>query len=342
LSTHFFIFDAVKTNWVYKFVKYLKKVYFKNDKRVAAYLVCVAIATVFWFLNALSKTYTVKIVAPVEYANLPNNKTLANNLPENFEMTIRSHGFTILRRKLIFFLGPLSFNVNEMTNNRMVENKKTSFAFPTRQFLTELSYQLSNDIEIVSMTPDTLFFRFDQMSQKLVKVKPLVKVNLKKQFQISGEITTEPNSVVVSGPQSTLDTLQFVYTKAQEFNAVEEPIQVKAQINPIKELFFEPQSVNLAIPVEEYTEAQQSVLIIFTDAPENMKVKLFPAKVKVSFLVGLSHFSEIHPEDFKLTVSYSDIAQGNPRLRIKAISTPAFLYDVKITPEEIEYLIENE
>ena len=229
-----------------------------------------------------------------------------------------------------------------MTNNRMVENKKTSFAFPTRQFLTELSYQLSNDIEIVSMTPDTLFFRFDQMSQKLIKVKPLVKVNLKKQFQISGEITTEPNSVVVSGPQSTLDTLQFVYTKAQEFNAVEEPIQVKAQINPIKELFFEPQAVGLAIPIEEYTEAQQSVPIMLTDTPENMKVKLFPAKVKVSFLVGLSRFSEIHPEDFKLTVSYSDIAQGNPRLRIKMTSAPAFLYDVKITPEEIEYLIENE
>jgi len=331
----------VKTNWVYKFAKYLKKVYFRNDKRVAAYFVCVAIATVFWFLNALSKTYTVKIVAPVEYVNFPNNKTLASNLPEKFEMTIRSHGFTILRRKLIFLLGPLSFNVNEMTNNRMMENKKTSFAFPTRQFLTEMSYQLSNDIEILSMTPDTLFFRFDQMSQKLVKVKPLVNVNLKKQFQISGKITTKPNTIVVNGPQSTLDTLQFVYTKAKEFNAVDQPIQVKAEISPVKELFFDPQSVELMVPVEEYTEAQQSVPVMLTDAPENVKVKLFPARVKVSFLVGLSRFSDIHPEDFKLAVSYTDIEGGQQRLRIKTLSAPAYLYDMKITPEEIEYLIEN-
>jgi hypothetical protein len=312
--------------------KYLKKVYFRNDKRVAAYFVCVAIASVFWFLNALSKTYTVKIVTPVEYINLPNNKTLASNLPENFEMTIRSHGFTILRRKLMFLLGPLSFNVNEMTNNRMVENKKTSFAFPTRQFLTEMSYQLSN----------TLFFRFDQMSQKLVEVKPLVKVNLKKQFQISGKISTEPNTVVVSGPQSTLDTLQFIYTKAKEFNVVDQSIQVKAEISPVKELFFDRQSVELSIPVEEYTEAQQSVPVMLTDAPANMKVKLFPARVKISFLVGLSRFSEIHSEDFKLAVSYTDIEGGQQRLRIKIVSAPAFLYDVKITPEEIEYLIENE
>ena len=341
MSTHFFIFDAVKTNREYTFVKYLKKVYFKNDKRVAAYLVCVAIATGFWFLNALSKVYTVEIIAPVEYVNLPNNKTLANHLPEKFEMTVKAHGFTILRRKLIFLFGPLSFNVNEMTNNRMMESKKTSYAFPSRQFLTEMSYQLSNDIEIVSMTPDTLFFRFDQMGQKRVKVKPVVKVDLKKQFQISGEISTEPNSIVVNGPQSTLDTLQFAYTKEQKFNAVHESIRGKAEIRPIKELFFDPQSVTLTIPIEEYTEAQQSVPVMLTDVPDNIKIKLFPARVKVSFLVGLSRFSEIHPEDFKLAVSYSDIEEGEQRLRIKTLSIPAFLYDVKIVPEDIEYLIEK-
>jgi hypothetical protein len=331
----------VKTTWVYKLVKYLKKVYFKNDKRVAAYLVCVAIATGFWFLNALSKTYTVKIVAPVEYYNFPNNKTLANNLPDKFELTIRSHGFTILRRKLIFLLGPLSFNVNEMTNSRMLDIKKNNFALPTRQFLNELSYQLSNDIEILSMTPDTLFFRFGKMTQKRVKIKPVVNVNLKKQFQISGEKSTSPNTVVVSGPQSILDTLQFVYTNPSEFNDVDQSIKAKAEISPVKDLFFDPQWVELMIPVEEYTEAQQSVPVNITDVPANLKVKLFPAQVKVSFLVGLSRFSEIHSEDFKLAVSYTDIENGQQRLRIKSVSVPAFLYDVKITPEEIEYLIEN-
>ena len=125
----------MKTTWVYKLVKYLKKVYFKNDKRVAAYLVCVAIATGFWFLNALSKTYTVKIIAPVEYNNFPRNKTFTGNLPENFEMTVRAHGFTILRHKLSFLFGPLSFNVNEMTNSRMLDIKKNNSKFQERNRL---------------------------------------------------------------------------------------------------------------------------------------------------------------------------------------------------------------
>ena len=341
MSALFFNFGAVKTNWVYKIIKYLKKVYFRNDKRVAAYLICVAIATGFWFLNALSKTYTIDIVAPVRYVNFPKNKTLSNNPPEQFGLTIKAHGFTILRHKLSLLVFPLDFDVNDLTNNRMMESRKNSYAFPARQFLTKLSYQLSNDLEIISMNPDTLFFKFEQMSQKRVKVKPIVKISLKKQYQISGDIITTPDSVMVNGPQALLDTLQFVYAETQRFNDVDRAIQTKANISPLKEIFFETQTVEMNIPVEEYTEAQQSVQVTLVNQPADVKVKLFPVRVKVSFLVGLSRFSDIHPEDFKLTVSYKDIQERKQHLKITADSNPAYLYDLKISPEELEYLIEN-
>jgi YbbR domain-containing protein len=191
------------------------------------------------------------------------------------------------------------------------------------------------------MNPDTLFFRFDKHGQKRIKVKPVVQVNLKKQYQISGEITNTPDSVLVNGPQSVLDTLQFVYTEKQQFNMADKSILAAMKINPVKELYFEPQMVDVNIPVEEFTEAQQLVSVVLAEKPANLKIKLFPARVKVSFQVGLSHFAEIHPEDFKLTVMYSDIQKGKPRLKISANSTPEYLYDLKITPEELEYLIEN-
>jgi hypothetical protein len=342
LSTLFFIFDAVKINWIYRFVKYLKKVYFKNDKRVAAYLVCVAIATGFWFLNALGKIYTVDILAPVSYVNFPNNKTLANQPPDQFELTIRAHGFTILRHKLSFLFMPLEFNVNELTNNRMTDNRKSNFTFPSKFFLSELSYQLSNDIEILSMNPDTLFFRFDKLGHKHIKVKPVVQINLKKQYQISGNIKTNPDSVTVSGPQVIIDTIKFAYTEINPFKNADQNIQTEAIIRPVRELFFEPQQVNMEIPVEEYTEAEQLVPVLIVNQPENVNVKLFPSKVKVSYLVGLSRFSEIHAEDFKLSVSYNDIKDGNQRLKIVSESAPPFLYGIKILPEELEYLIESD
>lgn len=341
MSALFFIFDPVKTNWVYRIAKFFKKVYFKNDKRVATYLVFVLIATGFWFLNALNKIYTADMVVPVRYINLPNNKTLANQLPDQFDLTIKAHGFTILRHQVIFFFTPFEFNVNEMTGNRMTENKKNSFAFPARQFLNEISNQFSNEIEILSMNPDTLYFRFDKMGQRKVLVKPIVEVNLKKQFQISGEVKANPGSVLVNGPQTIIDTIHFVTTELQKFNAVDQPIQTEAPLKSIKEVYFDPKKVVINVPVEEYTEAQLSVPVSIMNKPTGLNIKLFPEKVKVSFLVGLSRFQEMHPEDFKLSVNYSDIKEGKQRLKITMESTPAYLYELKITPEEIEYLIQN-
>ena len=341
MSALLFIFEPVKTNWVYKMVRYLKKVYFKNDKRVAAFVVCVAIASGFWFLNALSKSYTVDITIPVTYSNLPNNKTLTNKLPEQFDLKIKAFGFTILRNKLSFLFMPFDFNVNDMTDNRMMESRRNNFDFSTRQFVSDLAYQLSNEIEILNISPDTLHFIFGKMGHKKVKVNPMVVVNLKKQFQISGEIQISPDSVDVNGPQAILDTLNFVLTKIQKFNSVERMVNTEVLLQKIKETYFEPQKVTVKIPVEEYTEAQLSIPVLLKDQPTEMNIKLFPSKVKVAFQVGLSRFQEIKPEDFKFSVSYSDIAEGKQRLKIISESTPDYLYELKITPEEIEYLIEN-
>ena len=341
MSTFFFIFEAVKTNWVYKTVKYIKRVYFKNDKRVVAYLVCVGIATSFWFLNALNKTYTVKMVVPVSYTNLPNNKTLDNQLPDKFDLTIKAHGFNILRHQVSFLFMPFEFNVKEMTNDRMVDTKKSSFAFPARQFLTDLSNQFSNEMDIVSMRPDTLYFKFGQMGHKLLKVKPMVIINLKKQYQISGDIKTIPDSVMVNGTQSVLDTLQYVMTNLLRFNSVDQHIKTETSLSKIQEAYFDIQKVVINIPVEEYTESQLLVPVVVKDNSSGMSIKLFPGKVKVTFQVGLSRFQEVRPEDFKLSVAFSDIRESKQRLKITTEFKPEYLYDLKITPEEIEYLIQN-
>lgn len=341
MSALFFIFEAVKTNWLYRTVKYLKKFYFRNDKRVAAYFVCLIIATGFWFLNALSKTYTADIVAPVVYTNLPANKTLVSQLPEKLDMTVKAHGFTILRHKISFLFMPIDFNVNEMTNDRMTTGRRTSFSFPSAMFLSELSYQLSNDMEILSINPDTLFFNFGQVRQQKVKVKPSGAVKLKKQYQVSGEIQVVPDSVTVSAPQAVIDTIHFAYTKELGGNDIDKNIDAEVELKQSGQFFFEPNKVKMVVPVEEYTETEQLIPIQVAGQPENVRIKLFPAKARVTFQVALSRFSNIRPEDFKLRVSYDDILAGKKHLSVKKEGVPPHIYELKLIPQEVEYLIEN-
>lgn len=327
--------------WLNRTVNRLKKVLLLNDKQLFVIIICLAISTGFWFLNALGKFYTVEIRVPVKYVNLPDNKTLANVLPNEFALKIRAHGFTILRKKASYFFSPFEFNVNDMTNNRMLESKKSNYEFPTRIFYNEISNRMSYDFEILGMSPDTLYFRYGEMVSKKVKVKPNVKIDLKKQFEISGEIKSVPDSVIINGPQSVIDTIMKIETEKRQFIAVDKSIQEVIKIKKSQNLFFVPSEIQVNIPVEEFTEANLTVPIFLSNNAENKTIKLFPSKVKVTFLVSLSRFSVIKPEDFKLSVNYNDIAKGQQRLKINIDSTPSFIYALKINPEELEYLIEN-
>jgi hypothetical protein len=93
--------------------------------------------------------------------------------------------------------------------------------------------------------------------------------------------------------------------------------------------------------VEEYTEKQLSVPITVNNLPEGVQVNLFPAQVKVSFMIGLSQFAKVSPQDFKASVSYEDLQNNLDYLPVKIEKKPSHLESVNYLPKKVEYLIEK-
>lgn len=304
-------------------------------------MVCLAISTVFWFLNALSKEYSVDLAFPVRYTNMPTNKVLANTPPKQFVLKVNSYGFTILRHKLSMAFSPIIFNVNEFTGGRIENSNNTKFSIASRQFINRLSGQVSNELQITEIQPDTLYFEFDRLVKRKVKVQPDLSYTLKKQIYLSNFITSEPDSVLVAGPESILDTLKFVKTRFQSFSELDRTVQQEINMAENDKLEFQPNRVKVTIPLEEFTQKQLMVPIRVSDVPPGMTVKLFPERVKMSFLVGLSHFNEITEEQFVLTVPYTDIENKKQMLDVTVLSQPQHILSVSVSPEQVEYLIEK-
>ncbi len=236
---------------------------------------------------------------------------------------------------------PLVFNVNDYTGRKMEESDNAKFRIGTRQFINRISSQVSNELQIIEIQPDSLYFEFDRIVKRKVKVKPNITYELKKQYYVSGEITTDPDSVVVAGAQSLLDTLQYVYTKFQHYTDLDKNIQRNVQLEVYVNSSITPKRVILKIPLEEFTEKQLIVPVRIVDVPDSLLIKPFPDKVKVSFMVGLSHFSEITAKDFRFTVSYSDIAEKKEMLPISLEANAQNIRSVSFVPEQVEYLIEK-
>ncbi|MEN6453991.1 MAG: hypothetical protein ABFD10_07015 [Prolixibacteraceae bacterium] len=313
----------------------------KNNRKLAIYLVCVCIATIFWFLNALNKQYSVDLTFPVKYTNWPTNKILINNPPDHFALRVNSFGFTLLRYKLSLAFSPLIFNVNEFTAGKLELSARSEYAMPTRQFIGHLSEQVSNELNITDIHPDTLIFLFDKVTSRQVRVRPNVSFELKQQHFLNDMITTIPDSVLVSGPKSILDTLSFISTSYQHYKDVDHTIRQNIPLKEYKNLIMKTRRVLLEIPVEEYTEKLVTVPVTIKGLPPETRINLFPDKVNISFMIALSRFKEVDPGDFQVTADYEDIKNKLELLRLKIGTQPSYVHSVSLTPEQIEYLIEK-
>ncbi len=304
-------------------------------------MICVGIASTFWVLNALEKEYTVELTFPVRYTNMPDNKMLVNDPPKQFVLDVRSFGFTLLRYKLSMAFSPLVFNVGEIAGEMITNQSQLRYGIPSKQYQKNMADQISNELNITDIQPDTVYFQFDEIITQKKKVVANVNFRLKKQHYLYDEITVIPDSVEVHGPKTILDTLSGVKTVLQNFKELDQLVQRTTALQEIKILRFNPKRVTIQVPVEEYTEKQLSIPIAIDSIPDNLKINLFPAEVKVSFMIGLSLFSEIDSSDFKASVSYTDILNKLDYLPVKLEKIPPHLKSVNFLPMKIEYLIEK-
>lgn len=313
----------------------------KNDRKPVIFLICVAIATIFWFLNALEKEYSIELSFPVRYTNLPKNKILANNPPKHFTVDVRSYGFTLLRYKLSMAFSPLIFNVNEFTGKIMEETNKPKYAIPSRVYHNGIAAQLSNELNITGIHPDTVYFDFDRIVTRKIKVVPDITYELQKQHYLYDDIKVKPDSVKAMGPESILDTLPNVKTVSQHYKELDQLTQRNVSLQEIKKLEFSPKRVVITIPIEEYTEKKLTVPLAIDSLPDSVHVNLFPSEIKLSFMTGLSQFNEITPEDFKMSVSYNDLKNKMNYLPVRIEKFPPHLKSLNYLPKKVEYLIEK-
>nr|WP_319997416.1 CdaR family protein [uncultured Draconibacterium sp.] len=322
-----------------KITGYLKIEQLKNDKRVIVYLICVLIATVLWFLNALEKDYTTTISYPVRYVSPPNHQFLANKPPEKLDLKVDAHGFTLLRHKLNFSYSPIILNLTNITKNQ--ESNNGTFMVPTNTLNRRISSQISSEISLQQVNPDIIRIVLDSLKTKAVPVKADVSIDFKSQFNLKNSLQVKPPEVKITGPASVVDTINFLYTTRKSFEKVDKTITRNVKIIHPETTTVVPAEVLLQIEVEKYTEKQVRLPIQVINKPTDVRIKLFPSELTLNCIVGLSEFDNISETDFRAVVDYASISNSESRLKVKITGKPSFVEISRFTPESVEYLIET-
>ena len=322
-----------------KLPTYFKLEKIRNDKRVVVYMACVLIATVLWFLNALSKDYSTLVSYPVKYMNPPSHQFLANRPPTKLELKVEAHGFTLLRHKLSFSFSPIILNLNNITKD--IQPQNGTYEIQSSILLHRIRSQVSNEITILEIHPDVIPIKLDSLKSKTVPVKANVEITFQPQFNLKEPVSMAPKKINITGPSSVIDTIVNLNTEKVVYKEVDRNVEKNVKILHPAKTEINPEKVLLKIDVEKYTEKEIRIPVLVRNKPDNVNIKLFPSEVKVTCLVGLSEFENLTADDFKAVVDFNNTNNDTKNLNVKIEQKSSFIQLVRFAPESVEYLIET-
>jgi hypothetical protein len=309
--------------------------------KTTVFFICLSASSVIWLFSKLSETYATRIVIPIQYENMPDGKILTQISDSTLSLTLNDQGFTLFWVK--YFNKKRIFVINLEKVDLIAHEKNHSAHIATNTWTDDFLSQFNLVGRVTAISPDTVNFVFEDRFYKKVPVKPDVSISFRKQYFAYDSLQIIPDSVTISGVESLVNAVDHVKTEQVFYNDVAGSINITVGLDMPADIAPEElsaQQVNLVLNVEKYTEAKVLIPVTAVNSPDNLRVRIFPEEVAVSYIVALKDYKTISPEMFTMQVDLSEIRmQGAKKLEVIPAGFPQTVNINRIEPREVEYLI---
>jgi len=322
-----------------RYIKRLTDLQLLQQRKWLTFFFFVVISAAFWYVRSLGEVYEADVSYPIRYVNFPDNKVLVGKIPDKLQLKVRAKGFSILRSKLNLNLVPLKFNVSSFSLNSI---GKDTFYVVTASVKELLSAEL-DQVTILDISPDTLFFRFTDMAVKKVPVRPVLTAHdnfFQKQFMQNGSIVVSPDSIIISGPGILIRKINCVVTEPIDFTNLSDTARKQCNLKPMDMVTFSQQKVQVSIPVDKFTEVDENITVVPVNVPDSLNMIAIPGQVTITYIICLSNYNKLAKNQPVPRIDYNAI-QERPvnRLTVFLTDTPKIISNVRFNPKETEFLI---
>jgi YbbR domain-containing protein len=196
------------------------------------------VAILLWLVVAGERVVERVMRSPVEFQNLPAGLEIVGNPPDTVEVRLRGSSGALSR----IGSGDMSAVIDLET------------ARPGRRLLhiTPSQVNVPYGIDIVQVAPSTLTMEFEVSGIRSVRVEPDIDGRPAAGYEVT-QVTSDPASVEVAGPETALKLLQA---------AITEPISVTDQTRTLREV------VTIGVPDSSLRlRTPQTAVVTVTIAP---------------------------------------------------------------------------
>lgn len=312
----------------------------RTSREFLTFLVFVLLSATFWFVQSLQRRFTYTLRIPVTYDSIPPEVGLQSKLPEFIEVSLEDEGGRLLEYS-IRGIPPIRLHLQR--DQQLI----AGFSISSGALSAEVRGRLSSSARIISVTPTTISATAYRRQRKVLPITLGSLPQIATGYSI-GEVELTPAEVTVFASGRTLDTLTSLRTEPFEEETLMTTTTTKVRIHLPEGVYASTTMVQVHIPVEQLTEQTFTLPVEVTGLPEGFILQPLPSSAAIQLTLPRSRYKEIKPEDLTLAVAYPALVSGEeakadiPRqLPIQLIKKPDWLKNYRITPDHVQYVIEE-
>jgi YbbR domain-containing protein len=255
-------------------------------------LFCLLSALFFWFYVTLESQFDYSTDVPLSITNAPEGWILLKPLPATVKVRFRGTGrsyvsFRFQERLIELDLWQVKNNTSVSLSPDMVKN-------------------LPMGVRALSvLDPESVVVHWDRFVERRVPVLPGLALEPAEGFTLVGDLALDPDSVMVSGPQSVVDTMAGVRTETRSYRGLVKDLKEKVPLVPDSSGAFrvsEP-AVRFRVAVQRLGEKEiLGVRVVAVNAPEGALVTVSPETLNLGVQGGVDVLARLTPADIQATV----------------------------------------
>lgn len=305
------------------------------NKQFLVFLFFVGISASFWIFTTLNESMKVELEIPVTLTNVPQNVVITTEPPATIHFTARDKGSTLLTYRYAKKFQPIVLDFATCSNGNGYGSLSTA------DVLKLINAQVANSTQITAVRPQQVEFYYNNGERKRVPVRIVGEFKPSEQYYIA-QLRHSPDSVTVYAPREILDTVTAAYTERIYLRDISDTAIVTARFRNVQGMKYAPAKARVTVITDRLVEKTVQVPVQQVNFPATKVLRTFPAKVNITFQVGMHLYRHITASNFVIVVNYEElIANPSSRVRLSLKSLPPGVRHARISPQEVEYVIEE-
>jgi hypothetical protein len=300
-------------------------------KKIPIIVVAIIFSIILWGSISLSEVYYSNIEIPLKLIDFPKDYTLSSEIPERMTIKVKGAGWKLF-----------SLNVGQDVTYNVSVNKDSGFINVNLiDYLTDNRWVVS-ELEVIDINPASISFSVERKIEKKIPVVENLNLDFKAGYGLATAIIIEPESVLVNGPVSVINSLTELQTKEIVLSSLDKKTVQSFGFIDLPGTIYGTDFVTITFDIQRIVDKQfDDIKVEVLDVPPDRDVVLLPNKVSFGVRGGIDILGKLDKNQFEAFVFYRHVVLdtlGNVIPQVRLPENTNLLY---LKPQRLRYVIKK-